>query len=97
MTSSSVKDQIELQREKPDLSLPSRQSNAPNANRCMSVAALIISVALGIFQLVYRQSNINSCKAEEYHNAKYQYPVRLKGDCPISAPRLATIQEARDH
>lgn len=42
------------------------------------------------------KSNARDCSAEEFHNEKYQYAVRAKGNCHTTAQR-ATIEGAIDH
>lgn len=57
---------------------------------------LAASLGTTIAQLVSSKSDRRVCEPEEYHDPRFQFAVRAKGNCHTSATR-ATVEGAIDH
>lgn len=68
----------------------------PSFDRCIALSSLVGTVALRIAQTVTSSSKESDCSAQQFHNEKYQYAVRSKGNCSNTASRQ-TVEGALIH
>lgn len=65
-------------------------------DRCLATGAFGASIAFGVANLLYTNSQNRQCTPEEFDNKDYQYAVRATGKCHTDAQRN-TIEGAIDH